>query len=246
MSGFGWRRDKPDPRDIIYAPRKKRGVSASSIDLRKSGFFPPIFNQGRSQSCTGVAVADVLEYGRRKQNLTSIDPSKLFIYYNSRIIENDVDKDEGAELRNVMKSLVDYGAAPELLWPFNENKVKEKPPEPAYVEAKKNIIKKYMRIPTEKRAIIAVLSRDMPIAFGISCFENFDTAKTAEDGMIPMPSGSHKGDHAMVCVGYNGTHFIVRNSWGSQWGDNGHCYIPEAYMLQDSLSGDYWSITVVK
>jgi len=239
----GWKRDAPDPRDLIYAPRKKRGVSTTNIDLRKSGLFPPIYNQGRTQSCIGASLAAVLEYGRRREKKRpDFDPSRLFIYYNTRVIEKDVEKDEGGELRNGMKSLTDYGSASEALWPFDENKVLEKPIPSAYEEGMKSMIKKYMRIPTDQKKILNVLSHDMPIAFGLSCFENFDTAKTAEDGIIPMPTGSHKGDHAMVCVGFNGTHFIVRNSWGDSWGDNGYAYIPIDYMLNDNLGGDYWCI----
>lgn len=245
MSFFGWIRDRPDPRDLIYAPKKKRGISTSNIDLRKTGFFPPIYNQGHTQSCIGAALAAVLEFERRKeQKRPDFDPSRLFIYYNTRIIEKDTEKDEGGELRNGMKSLQDYGAASEIAWPFVENKVLEKPSPVAYEEAKYSFIKKYMRIPTELKAVLAVLSRNMPIAFGISCFENFDTAKTAENGIIPMPAGKHKGDHAMTIVGYNGTHFICRNSWGSEWGDNGYCYIPTDYMMNDNLGGDYWAIEI--
>jgi C1A family cysteine protease len=40
------------------------------------------------------------------------------------------------------------------------------------------------------------------------------------------PSGRH-GRHAMLMVGYTGNFYIVKNSWGEDWGDKGYCYIPK-------------------
>ena len=43
------------------------------------------------------------------------------------------------------------------------------------------------------------------------------------------PSGRH-GRHAMLIVGYTGNFFIVKNSWGADWGDQGYCYIPKSVL----------------
>jgi C1A family cysteine protease len=39
--------------------------------------------------------------------------------------------------------------------------------------------------------------------------------------------------------------FIVRNSWGPLWGMAGYCYMPYAYLLDDNLAADFWTIRVV-
>jgi C1A family cysteine protease len=56
------------------------------------------------------------------------------------------------------------------------------------------------------------------------------------------------GGHAVTCVGYNDAKgvWIMKNSWGSRWGDKGHFYLPYAYLLSTRLSGDMWQITKVK
>jgi C1A family cysteine protease len=56
------------------------------------------------------------------------------------------------------------------------------------------------------------------------------------------------GGHAIVCVGYNDNtqQWIMRNSWSSSWGAKGYFYLPYAYLLNDNLSTDMWTITSLK
>ncbi|UJR34556.1 hypothetical protein I4U23_027332 [Adineta vaga] len=51
--------------------------------------------------------------------------------------------------------------------------------------------------------------------------------------------------HAMLAVGYSEKYetFIVRNSWGPEWGDNGYCYIPYKYMLNQDLCYEIYAVT---
>jgi C1A family cysteine protease len=57
------------------------------------------------------------------------------------------------------------------------------------------------------------------------------------------PSGRH-GRHAMLIVGYTGNFYIVKNSWGEEWGDKGYCYIPKN-VLADS-DPDFVAVLVKK
>ena len=240
----GWLRDRPDSRDYIAKLKRASGVDVSNIDLRKNGFLPNIYNQGKTQACTGCSISAALEYGRRKEKLSDFAPSKLFIYYNERTYSNTVSSDDGAAIRDGMKSLQDFGAASEDIWPFLEDKVCEKPPEVVYTSAKPNIIKQYSRLLTSLKDVQAALSKELPIVFGLSCFENFDIPLTRETGAISMPQGKHVGDHCMLIVGLKKTTVIIRNSWGIDWGDDGYCYIPYDYIFNDAWSGDFWIIDV--
>lgn len=103
-------------------------------------------------------------------------------------------------------------------------------------------------IPVELDAWKQALAEGNPIIFGLKLFDSFD--KQRKPGLVPNPTPKettreeHSG-HAMLCVGYSDTDkvFIVRNSWGPDWGDNGYCYIPYSYMMSpDHNFGDSWII----
>jgi C1A family cysteine protease len=72
----------------------------------------------------------------------------------------------------------------------------------------------------------------------------------ARAGVVPLPGPREKvlGGHAVLAVGYDDAKqcFIVRNSWGTKWGDKGHCYMPYAYLTDSDLAADFWTITLVE
>src|ERR1700733_1654605 len=94
---YGWMPDLPDHRDRQYAaPLFKLGPLPAKIDLRKQ--CPAVYNQGQIGSCT--AIAGAIEFDRLKQKLPDFTPSRLFIYYNERSMENTVATDSGAQIRD--------------------------------------------------------------------------------------------------------------------------------------------------
>jgi hypothetical protein len=83
---------------------------------------------------------------------------------------------------------------------------------------------------------------------GISIYDSFESQKVAKTGVVPMPNFKTEnclGGHAVLVVGYSDKeqHWIVRNSWGSTWGDKGYFYLPYIYLLDAKLSSDLWNIT---
>jgi len=90
------------------------------------------------------------------------------------------------------------------------------------------------------------LSAGWPFVFGFVVYESFESGITAQTGIVSMPKKGEKvlGGHAVVAVGYSDDKkwIIVRNSWGSKWGDKGYCYMPYAYFISSSLSSDFWTI----
>jgi C1A family cysteine protease len=55
------------------------------------------------------------------------------------------------------------------------------------------------------------------------------------------------GGHCVLIVGYNtdDRYYIVRNSWGPEWGDQGYFYMPFPYVERADLSSDFWMIQSV-
>jgi C1A family cysteine protease len=105
---FGWRPDLPDHRDQVYSapPPPAQGLPGS-VDLRPH--CPPVYDQGQLGRCTANAIAGLIEFDRKKQNLSDFVPSRLFIYYNERVMEGTVGEDAGAEIRDGIKSVAKIG-----------------------------------------------------------------------------------------------------------------------------------------
>jgi C1A family cysteine protease len=56
------------------------------------------------------------------------------------------------------------------------------------------------------------------------------------------------GGHAVMAVGYDDEkkHFIIQNSWGTEWGDKGFFYMPYDYAANSDLAADFWTIRIVE
>src|ERR1700733_10110360 len=124
---YAWIRDTPDPRDQIYrAPRRLLGLP-KKIDLRAN--CSPIEDQGSLGSCTGNAAVGALEHLELKNPAKGyfIDLSRLFAYYQARVIEGTVRKDAGAQIRDVVKGLAKVGVCAEVLYPYDVKRFAVKP-----------------------------------------------------------------------------------------------------------------------
>src|SRR5690348_16993060 len=85
-SVYGWIPDLPDKRDFSYAQLAPQiGELPAHIDLRT--FCTPLENQGELGCCTACALVGNLEFLKMKKNKEQ-DFSKLFVYYNERVIEH--------------------------------------------------------------------------------------------------------------------------------------------------------------
>ena len=128
---YGWIPDLPDFRDYRYAaPSPAAAPLPPKVDLRT--FCPPVYDQGELGSCTANAIGGAIEFDQMKQALPDVFvPSRLFIYYNERVIEGTVDDDAGAMIRDGIKSVARQGAPHETVWPYTIAKFRTKPSAPA-------------------------------------------------------------------------------------------------------------------
>lgn len=254
--GLGWRKDIPDFRDHRFAaPLTLLPASLPlTVDMRSG--MPGIYDQGQLSSCTANAIAAAIEYLQRKDRLHEVVPSRLFIYYNERVMENSVASDCGAEIRDGIKCVISQGACQEnppsgrysdvTIWPYHEPAVFARPLEACYAEAHKNLVKGYARIDQSVEAFEQCLAIGFPIVFGMALYESFESELVAHTGVVLLPQTTEKslGGHAMLIVGYlhNDRLWIVRNSWGPGWGKNGYCFIPYSYLINPDLADDFWAI----
>ena len=242
--GYGWVPDLPDHRDYMYgAVRAVPAVLPPSVDLRPT--CPPVEDQGQLGSCTGNALVGALEFLEKKDKVPFADLSRLFVYYNERVIEHTVKSDSGAQIRDGIKTLVSQGVCSEKKWPYQISKFAVKPTAACYKEALTHTISTYNRIQTldEMRACLA---DGFPFVFGFTVYESFESQQVAKTGIVQMPRTGEKvvGGHAVVGVGYSDAdkRFVVRNSWGTGWGMQGYFTIPYDYLSNRNLADDFWTI----
>ncbi len=245
----GWKPDLPDFRDFKY--QLNESVSnLPSVDLRP--YCPKVVDQGQLGSCTGNAIANAHYFTELKEKIKSAFlPSRLFIYYNERVIEKTVRDDAGAEIRDGIKSISKQGVCAETLWPYSVRKFATKPSLKCYSEALKHKAVSYMRLDnTDITQLKNCLSDGYPFVFGFTVYESFESDEVANTGVVNMPTDSEEnlGGHAVMCVGYddNSSRFIVMNSWGKNWGDNGYFTIPYQYLTDTNLADDFWTIRLVR
>jgi C1A family cysteine protease len=176
-------------------------------------------------------------------------PSRLFIYYNERVIEGTVDSDSGAQLRDGVKAVAKLGICPETDWPYDISKFTQKPPAKAFTDARRDLARNYLRIPQVLSQMKGCLAAGYPFVFGFTVYQSFESAAVAKSGKVPMPRANEQvlGGHAVCAVGYDDAQqsFIVRNSWGPRWGKQGYCFMPYTYLSDPQLASDFWTLRKV-
>jgi C1A family cysteine protease len=245
---YGWVPDIPDQRDFMYsAPVENLAALPPSVDLRPH--CPPVYDQGQLGSCTANAIAGALEFDQIKQAMKTFTPSRLFIYYNERVIEHTVGTDSGAQLRDGIKSVGSTGACPETDWPYNIANFTQEPSKKAYEDAPLGKALQYQRVPQVLNQMKGCLASGYPFVFGFTVYDSFESPQVAQSGVAPMPAAGEKvlGGHAVLTVGYDDAsqRFIIRNSWGTGWGMAGYFTFPYAYLTDANLSDDFWTVRMV-
>ena len=245
---MGWLPDLPDARDLMYsATLSVMKKLVSKIDLRSK--CPTLYDQGQLGSCTANALGGAFQFGQIKQKITDWIPSRLFIYYNERELINTIYSDSGAYIRDGIKTMNKQGVCSETNWVYDISKFTQKPTSECYSKALTNQILSYMRINNSSLfQLKSCLSEGYPFVFGFSVFSSF--YKIGRNGKMPIPKPNEEllGGHAVMAVGYDDRKqvFIVRNSWGSSWGDGGYFYMPYSYITDNNRCDDFWTIRLVE
>jgi C1A family cysteine protease len=246
---YGWKRDIPDHRDVLYKNVRREAPKKlpPKADLRSG--CSPVEDQGNIGSCTAQALVGALEFLEVKAGCKYQELSRLFVYYNERVLEHSVNYDSGAQIRDGIKVLASQGVCQEAIWPYNTFKFNRKPPAVCYTDALDHKIASYYRV-TSLAQLKQSLAAGYPVTFGFTVYESFETERVAKTGIMPMPKADEEavGGHAVLAVGYDDTKdfVIVRNSWGSKWGVKGYFFMPYAYISNPYLANDFWTVRVIE
>jgi C1A family cysteine protease len=238
------KRDVHDERDYRFTPTLTTVPSAA--DLRSN--CPAIYNQLPLQSCSAHAISSALQMLAAASGEALEMPSRLFLYYNSRLLANEASVDGGATIRNAMKATAKPGVCPETLWPYDPTKVATEPARSAY-EGVETRSREYFRIDQELPKIKACIAEGFPFVFGISMFKSTITvAQTTGHVQLPQPNEAPLGGHAVLGVAYDDATqtLVALNSLGEGFGDHGFLLVPYEYLTDNNLSYDFWTIREIQ
>ena len=250
IGGYLSSKGKKPPKSQRYqADRFQTEDLPPRVDLRPH--LTQVENQSEVSSCTANAMAGAYEYLAKRALGEAGDVSRLFIYYNAREYDGGVTGDTGCTIAAAIQVLQELGACNELTWAYDEARINHRPLPDAYDEALNFLIEEAHEIEIDLDAMKHCLAEGFPFAFGLTLFASFDRA--GKRGLVPMPDPEGEdgreehGDHAMLCVGYSDQSqaFIVRNSWGEEWGDRGYCYIPYDYLANPAYCDECWAIRAI-
>lgn len=239
---------------------KDGGKLPTRVDLRK--WCSPVENQDQLNSCTANAGMGLIEYFEKKAYGSFINGSRLFLYKTTR---NLLQKkgDYGAYIRTTMMAMVLFGIVPEKYWKYNIKEFDSEPDSFCYSFAQNYQTAQYFRLDSNgvsKEELLKQLKINLaakiPSMFGFTVYNSIAEAEK-NSGKIPFPSEFDKfeGGHAVVAVGYDDEisiinpvsnietkgAILIRNSWGTEWGDEGYGWLPYEYILR-GLAVDFWTI----
>ena len=267
----GWHPDLPDLRDHgLHTPSFKKPLQEAKVRLAaptaklpgqadNRAWCSSVENQQSLGSCTAHSVVGMLEYMMRRGVGEHTDLARLFLYKVTRKLLGWTG-DTGAYIRSAVKAAVAFGVPPEQYYPYDIARYEDEPDAFVYSYAHNFKEMAYARLDpynaTGKQTleeVKRVLAAGFVACFGFSVYSSMST-----DPFVPYPTPKDKlqGGHAVLAVGYDDQVqvegadgkmstvgcLIFRNSWGSDWGEDGYGYLPYGY-VEDALAVDFWTVS---
>jgi C1A family cysteine protease len=243
---LGTGRDRASPLDWSYRPsRATTRQLPATVDLRRH--CPPVYDQLHLNSCSANALAAALRYDELKEGHTGVpEPSRLFIYFNERVLSNVIDRDAPVSLRDGYRTIAKIGACPERMWPYEPRRFRRRPNPECYTAATRHKAIQYFRIDRVLTHLRACLADRFPFVLAMAVHKSMMHRPTRDTGIVSIPTRHDPcvGGHALLAVGYDHPkrRLIVRNSWGRGWGDHGYGYLPYAFVMSAALTWDFWTM----
>jgi hypothetical protein len=212
-----------------------REALPTAVDLRAAWWT--IGDQGETGSCVGWAVADG---AIRYQMVTagSLLPDQRLSVRYLWMAAKETDKDvtrptsfiepAGTFLKAALHVAQKYGVAEESLLPFGEGRLYPEGPEVFYALVAQRRISSYFSVGRPSSRWKRWLSSRRPVATRLDCDEAWMNCG-GEGRLATYTPDAGLGGHATLVVGYDAEGYIIRNSWGTDWGKQGFAHVSYAY-----------------
>lgn len=240
---FKTNRTRNRPLSETYKPDLTEPLP-SAVDLRPR--FPIIKNQGQQGSCTAFSMVSVFEYFLMRLSGSYTDLSEAFTYFNSRKQAGNTAVDKGASFNDVLKATIDFGVCIESLCPYDEHVYNVEPSEESYADGSTRKVTEAKNVEINIQHIKCALAKGLPVVVSV---QSIEVMKKNANGFVSYDTNysetSKDSYHAMVICGYSDRegYFIVRNSWGKNYGDNGYCYFPYSTFRDGGVIDSCYVIT---
>lgn len=264
---MGWRPDLPDFRDEPYLYEK-----ALSREIKPTSALPPraqpqrrevdrhpVRDQGPTGSCVGHGVGFIAAIERNV-----VQRSALAIYAEARKIIGELDRDDGAYIRDGARVVGTLGAPAERRWPFDIAKLHVDPSESADRDALKRKVFSYHRLQGGQEFRSCLASGHL-FTIGFTVYSSLSDPLVERFGIVNWPAGRAEGGHCVAVIGYEDDFpnsewgawarnegyperqlparvYECQNSWGEDWGRRGRFVIDAEYLEHRYLAGDAWTL----
>lgn len=218
----------------------------SSVDLRENWWN--IRDQTTHGACVGFAVADsLLRWHFVKKGVLPADKYKSrlsprFIWMASKELDTYILRpttmieNAGTYVKDALDVARKYGCVLDKDLGFDPEKMSHESEAVFYSKAAKFKLGAYynLRKSTDTWSTIVSqwqtwLATKGPIVTRLGVDATWDNATSTGGKLDTYQPSTIRGGHAIALVGYISDRFIVRNSWGTSWGDNGFGYASHQY-----------------
>lgn len=215
----------------------------SLIDLKPDA--DEVEQQGPFGSCTANAGCSCLEIMYKRWG-TSVNLSRMYLYYYSRFISEEETVDAGAHPLAACIALQTYGVCFEVTWPYIPENITTPPSASAIAEAEQFKILGYSSLTGDKLyKIRQALAHGFPVLLGMWIHASFRKLtgdwKTHDWDRTTSAENPDLGGHEVLIIGYDDTsqRLLIENSWGVEWGDGGFGGIPYDVVTTDRFGSTY-------
>jgi len=214
---------------------KDRKRLPRKLDLREDWWT--IRDQQNTGACVGFATADgvlrrlFVKSGKiRKDELIS----PRFIWMANKEVDDLTDypttfiETAGTQTKTALRIARNFGAVTEEILPMN-GRLFNGSVQGFYITAGRLRILSYHNLNLDSRQLKSWLVQRGPILARLDVDENFRNANASSSQLDNYDDLLIHGGHAVAIVGYDDDRFLIRNSWGTDWGDNGYAYVSSKY-----------------